>query len=168
MSLRLLSPSPYHNLWRDILGKAPSATSSSCCPCLKAASLSQFQPTLPSLDNCRASEWSPSFHPLPFLILLHSCQTHLSQAKLDLISSQHRKLVAPRCLPEERPTTLAWHPQVAWNLPSQSRPCQPVSGPGLLSPPDPLATPAPPPTPRLSLPCPQLVMRSLLTHSHIC
>lgn len=62
MSLRLLSFT-IPQIFRGMLAKAPSATSSSPCPCLKAVSLSQFQPTLPSpgqLESLRMVTQPPS------------------------------------------------------------------------------------------------------------
>lgn len=60
------SPSLQHSLLRGMVGKSPFATSSSQCPCLKAVSLSQYQPTLPSPEQLESLRMVTQLSSPPF------------------------------------------------------------------------------------------------------
>lgn len=84
-----------------------------------------------SLSQCQPAAWvtqlpsPPVSNPSALC-----CQTNPPQAKLDLISSQHRNLMAPHCvLKKDQPLQrgIQIPLQAPWNMPSQPRLCQPPS-----------------------------------------
>lgn len=114
----------YISLLRGTLSKAPLCHTLLPLPLSQAPEPVPLQPTPPFPGQLESLSMVTGFHPRPFLILLPSCQFNLSQAKLDLISSQHRKLVAPCCLlKKDQPLWrgIPVSPHAPWNLLSWPR-----------------------------------------------